>query len=325
MNKKNLWSLLTFMMVAMLSVSLTACSSDDDEDGNGGTGGDVAGLVSAATPSLGWSGDMQNGIVTYCPEIVDNSDAEDEYDMDYQTYYAFAFENGACKNAVFDMICPSEAMAKQLETAFKNGTWADMDEDDDDEYDARAFASVRRAGRQIKSMTRAGSDYNLQDLSLPVLRSGKVLYIYVECLKEKSGDDVKSLVLYWEGKSTVIPNKIISGKWDEQTGRYVNNNLLALGITYEINTTYENNLLKSYVTTMTFPNTTWAQAMYDEIESQNKQIASQTGLYPEATLSGRTLKEKAVIYGDVTKEQTLQMITVIDWAMSRPFFVAFSR
>lgn len=312
------------MLVAMLSVGFASCSSDD-EDGGGGSGGDTSGLVSATTPSIGWSGDMQNGIVTYCPEIVDNSDAEDEYDMDYQTYYAFSFENGSCKNAVFDMICPSESMAIQLESAFKNGTWAAMDDDDDEEYDSRAFVSVHRAGRQIKSMTRAGSDYNLQDLSLPVMRSGKVLFIYVECLKGKTGDDVKSLVLHWEGKSTVIPNKIISGSWDEQTGRYVNNNLLALGITYEINTAYENNLLKSYVTTMTFPNTTWAQAMYDEIESQNRQIASQTGLYPEATLSGKTLKEEAIIYGDITKEQTLQMITFIDWAMSRPFFVSFSK
>lgn len=36
MNKKYFWSLLTFMMVAMLSVSFTACSSDDDEDSSNG-------------------------------------------------------------------------------------------------------------------------------------------------------------------------------------------------------------------------------------------------------------------------------------------------
>ena len=32
MSKKYLWSLLTFMMVAMLSISLTSCGSDDDDD-----------------------------------------------------------------------------------------------------------------------------------------------------------------------------------------------------------------------------------------------------------------------------------------------------
>ncbi|MBR1932663.1 MAG: hypothetical protein IJ841_03155 [Prevotella sp.] len=35
MNKKYLWNLLAFMMVAMLSVSFTACSSDDDDEDDG--------------------------------------------------------------------------------------------------------------------------------------------------------------------------------------------------------------------------------------------------------------------------------------------------
>ena len=324
MNKKYYWNMLGAVLVALLSSGFASCSSDDDNEEGGGGSGDVAGLVSATTPTLGWSGDWQNGTVTYCPEIVDNSDAEDEYDMDYQTYYAFSFAGGTCQNAVFDMICPNENIAKQLETAFRNGTWADMDDDDDDEYDSRRIASVRRAGRTLKSATRAGSGVNLQDLSLPVLRSGRVLYITIECLKEKSGEDVKELVVYWAGKSTVIPNRIITGTWNESTGRYVNNNLLAMGITYEINTAFENNLLTSYVTTMTFPNTTWARLMYEEIAEQNRYLTAQTGLYPEATLDGRTVKEKAAIYGDVTKEQTLQVITAIDWMMTRPFFVSFA-
>ena len=32
MKKKHFWSLLTFVMVAMLSISFTACGSDDDDD-----------------------------------------------------------------------------------------------------------------------------------------------------------------------------------------------------------------------------------------------------------------------------------------------------
>ena len=42
MNKKYFWSLLTFMMVAMLSVGFASCGSDD-EDG-GGSGSSVSGL-----------------------------------------------------------------------------------------------------------------------------------------------------------------------------------------------------------------------------------------------------------------------------------------
>jgi len=103
------------LVTAAISISFTACSSDDDDNGGGAPSGDVAGLVSETTPSLGWSGDMQNGTVTYCPRIVDDSDAEDEYDMDAQTYYAFDFKDGKCQTAVFEMICPSVDMAKQLD------------------------------------------------------------------------------------------------------------------------------------------------------------------------------------------------------------------
>ena len=319
MTKKSfIWAFLAMLVTAAISISFTACSSDDDDNGGGDPSGDVAGLVSETAPSLGWSGDMQNGTVTYCPRIVDNSDAEDEYDMDAQTYYAFDFKDGKCQAAVFDMICPSEKLAKQLETAFRDGTWATMD----DEYDVRRNTFLQRVKEQVKVATRAGSDNSLQDLALLVYRNGRVIYILIDCLKGKSGDDVQSLVLYWEGKSAIIPNNIIAGTWDDQTGIYTNNYILAWGITYRINTVFENNLLKDYVTTMTFPNQTLAEVMYQAIEEQNRQIGAQTGLYPKATLDGKTLKEIAVIYGDLTKEQTLQLITAIDWMLSRPFFIS---
>ena len=37
MNKKYLWSLLTFMMVAMLSIGFASCGSDDDNEESNGT------------------------------------------------------------------------------------------------------------------------------------------------------------------------------------------------------------------------------------------------------------------------------------------------
>ena len=42
--KKYLWSMLSFLMVAMLSVSFVACGSDDDDNGNNG-GGSTSSLV----------------------------------------------------------------------------------------------------------------------------------------------------------------------------------------------------------------------------------------------------------------------------------------
>lgn len=43
MNKKYFWSLLTFMMVAMLSVGFASCSSDDDDDNKGGSNSSIVG------------------------------------------------------------------------------------------------------------------------------------------------------------------------------------------------------------------------------------------------------------------------------------------
>lgn len=45
MNKKNLWSLLTFVMVAMLSVGFISCSSDNDKDEPSNYDGDPIGTV----------------------------------------------------------------------------------------------------------------------------------------------------------------------------------------------------------------------------------------------------------------------------------------
>lgn len=50
MNKKYFWSLLTFVMVAMLSVSFTACGSDDDNDN--GVSSSIVGKWLRETSSL---------------------------------------------------------------------------------------------------------------------------------------------------------------------------------------------------------------------------------------------------------------------------------
>lgn len=321
MKKKCLWSLSALMLALVFNNVLVSCSSDDDENSGGAPSGAVAELVSAHVPTQGWNGDIQNGVVTYCPYVVDNSGAEDEYDMDFQPYYAFSFESGKCKNAVFNLVCPSDNIAKQMERVLRDGSWA-MEENEDD---VKRSGILRNARSRISKMTRAGSDMNLKDLALLVYRSGSVIYIEIECLRGLSSDDVQALILHWEGKSKVIPNKIIVGKWDESTGIYTNNKILQWGITYEIKTGFDGNLLKSYVTTMTFPNATLAQAIFESIEEQNRQIGARTGLYPEAKLEGRTLNEHAVILGDITKEQTLQLIAAIDWMMSQPFFISMFR
>lgn len=317
MKKTNfLWSLLTLLMVGVMSFTLVSCSSDDD---GGGTPppSDSEGLVSNVIPDEDWSGDMQNGIATYVPYA-----AED--DEDITPYYAFNFKDGNCTEAVFDIVCPNEQFAKMLEKAFKDGSWAIMDDDDDDDdydnypYYSKAFSANMRS--HLKAMTRETFDINLRDLALPVKRSGKVLYFYIDCLKGLSGADVKELVNRWSGISEDAPAKIIVGNYNEATGRYTCNNMHGIGVNYEINTTYENNLLKTYVTNVTFPNRTWAQMMYESLEEQNNSLGYYFGIYPEATISGNKVTENAAIVGDVTKEQTLEMIAYIDQLNSQPIY-----
>ena len=311
---------MSMMLGLLVSVfALTACSNDDDDDNN--NDGDVpTALISDEMPkTAGWNGDLQNGISTYVPYLAEDED-------DFQPRYAFDFKDGTCQNAVFSLICPNEYMAKEMARMFQSGTWTselgEDKDDDDDYYDARTKAAIRKMQTQLKTMTRATTDYNPGDLKLPVQCSGKVLYITVSCLTGKSGNTLKAVVIYWQtGEGTP---EIVMGKWDDAAGRYTCGNLLGLGIDYEINTAFENDSLTNYVTTMTFPNKSWANIIFDQLEEHNEMIEDMVRLRPEATIDGKTVNEKAVILGRVTKAETLGIIAMLDWLMARPFFTAFA-
>ena len=126
-----------FMSVCM--VGFTSCSYDDDAPTDG--------LVSDEIPSVGWSGSTDNGIATYRPDT-----EEDEITC----YYAFSFENGKCKDAVFNMVCENEVMAKYLAKMLTSGKWAE--EDDDEEYSMSQFTNnpvLMQALRSHKSISSA--------------------------------------------------------------------------------------------------------------------------------------------------------------------------
>ena len=292
---------------------ISCTSSDDEEDSL------VSSLVSDTTPQKGWSSKTGDGIVTYCPIIYD--------DDEIQEYYAFSFANGKCEKAVYNLICPDEAMAKELEAMLKDGSWAEWDNDDYDDDYVKAFTS-KRVKPRMKSIQARTASINTRELGvIGIGRNGKVVYCSIKTVQSLNNDDVRLLVTYWsplDGRSSdIIPNKIIVGTWNDNTGKYTNNNLWNQNINYEISTSFENNFLTKYVTTVIFPNTSWAQLMYEQIEIDNREIGKQFGLYPKVTLQGTTVKENAVIAEDVTKEQTLQMIAVIDWNLSKPLLTSF--
>ncbi len=297
----------------VLCVSSCGVSSGGPEEENSPSG-DVTALVSDKTPAEGWSGNMQNGVATYCPDVVHNGN---DTDTPLQTYYAFSFEHATCKQAVYNVICPDERTASDMETAYHDGTWAVMSSG------AHGNNLTTRSAQQLMPVTRGTTVSDLRELALRVYRSGRVLYVTVDNIIGCEADDIKSLVVYWEGKGIIVPNRLISGSLDESNGKYTHSNLLNLGIAYEVNTTYENDLLKTYTATTTFPNASWACALYEQMANQNKRILSRYNLNPTARLSGVTMTENATIAEQVTKDQMLQMISVIDWSMSRPFFVAY--
>ncbi len=275
---------LPFVMMAVLGFWTASCSFDHNQR-NYGPPDDVSMLVSDATPQAGWSGNMQSGTATYCPDA----------SQDTQNYYAFSFENGICQKAVYSVVYPSEDAARGMEMAFCDGSWA---------------------------LTRTVVN-KLQDLALSVYRTGRVLYVIIDCLKGKSCEDVKSLVVYWEGKDVLVPNRLIIGAWDDADGRYVHQNLFGLGIDFEVATTYDNEVLNSYVSTVTFPNLSWAQALNEELSMKIVRIVEQFGQQATTSLSDMVIQVKIEHPSAMTKSQTYQMTAVFDWVFSRPYFVIY--
>lgn len=308
---KKYFNYLAFAMVAACSLAFVSCSDDDDEPKGGNTNPDVsAELVLNHVGRTGWSGNADNGVLTYVPYDAD------EYGDDWQPYYAFDFTNGVCQDAVFGLICESTYMAQQLERLFKTGAWADMDDDDDDDY--YDYAALRKMQSRLKKVTRAYDGYNLSDLALTVYRNGKTIYITVDCLVGKDNGTVRKTIDIWQGNDSDL-SEILIGKWDDANNRYINNNIYGINTKYQIDTEFANNLLKKYMTTITFPNKTWAALMFENLEEQNEQIGDIYGLYPQAELNGRVVTEDAVIIGDITKAQTLEIIAALDILMSQPF------
>ena len=312
MNKKNLFQLMAILLVSILSVGFTACSSDDDdnpsEEQSQSTTG-IKALTSDKAPALGWNGDSQNGILTFAEEPWETDEGN------IQPYYAFEFSNAQCNEAVYDIVFPSVQLAQKFEAICKDGTWAE-DIDDDDDY-----APLRKAIKPI--LTRAQT-INYKDLSLPAKRNGKVVYFLMDTFKKKSAADIKLLINYWCDVNANMPNKVICGTWDAAKGKYNNNNVFGVGIVYDIKATFENDYLTKLTGTMTCPNATWARLMYEVVEDVNDEVSGFSGLSTEVKLNGKTITEEANVEpGMIPRAYVEQMMYVYDVNYSYPVFCFF--
>ena len=289
-----------FMSVCM--VGFTSCSDDDAPTG---------GLVSSEIPSVGWSGSTDNGIATYRPDT-----EEDEITC----YYAFSFENGKCKDAVFNMVCENEVMAKYLAKMLTSGKWAE--EDDDEEYITKSPV-LMQALRSAAIKTRSANV-----LGITCTQEGKVVYFKIEAVKGLDGEELGYVMSTWDTGLNVntLPEKPIFGTWDEATGKYTSNSIYAIpGTKIEIETAFnQSDILTKYTATFTLPDEMWAEMIEEGLREQASGLKVLAGIELEITRNGNvvTAINLNVEAEKTTKAEILKLIIAMDILNARPIGTA---
>ena len=289
-----------FMSVCM--VGFTSCSDDDAPTG---------GLVSSEIPSVGWSGSTDNGIATYRPDT--------EEDV-ISCYYAFSFENGKCKDAVYNMVCENEAMAKLLAKMLTSGKWAE--EDDDEEYITKSpvlMQALRSAAIKTPSVNVMG---------ITCTQEGKVVYFKIEAVKGLDGEELGYVMSTWDTGLNVntLPEKPIFGTWDEATGKYTSNSIYAIpGTKIEIETAFnQSDILTKYTATFTLPDEMWAEMIEEGLREQASGLKVLAGIELEITRNGNvvTAINLNVEAEKTTKAEILKLIIAMDILNARPIGTA---
>ena len=300
-----------FMSVCM--VGFTSCSYDDDAPTDG--------LVSDEIPSVGWSGSTDNGIATYRPDT-----EEDEITC----YYAFSFENGKCKDAVYNMVCENEAMAKLLAKMLTSGKWAE--EDDDEEYSLSQLTKspvLMQALRSHKSISSAAiKTRSANVLGITCTQEGKVVYFKIEAVKGLDGEELGYVMSTWDTGLNVntLPEKPIFGTWDDATGKYTSNSIYAIpGTKIEIETAFnQSDILTKYTATFTLPDEMWAEMIEEGLREQASGLKVLAGIELEITRNGNvvTAINLNVEAEKTTKAEILKLIIAMDILNARPIGTA---
>lgn len=306
-------------IVFCLFVGLTSCS-EDNNDSKGSSGG---GLVSDNLPAdKGWAGSMEDGQCTYTPETY----------YEYPSYFAFSFNNGVCEDAVYNAICSSASEASNICDVLNNGSFDDL-MGDDEEYGTKGVQSsvLSQSLAQIKAIREVllrGRVATRSDvLGITCYQSGKVVFFKLECFNGKDGESVQTAVELWfEGNINSLPESPLFGKYDRNTGKYINYNIMGIANTkYEIDVKFNGDLLKDFVTTLTLPNPSWALMLEETFREQEQDYIAMFGQAPEITREGNIVTVKAIIIGDVTQELVEQYIVILDLTMNMPIGLTFLR
>lgn len=294
-----------FMSACM--VGFTSCSYDGDAPTDG--------LVSSEIPSVGWSGSTDNGIATYRPDT-----EEDEISC----YYAFSFENGKCKDAVYNMVCENEVMAKLLAKMLTSGKWAE--EDDDEEYSLSQLTKSPVLMQALRSAAIKTRSANV--LGITCTQEGKVVYFKIEAVKGLNGEELGYVMSTWDTGLNVntLPEKPIFGTWDEATGKYTSNSIYAIpGTKIEIETAFnQSDILTKYTATFTLPDEMWAEMIEEGLREQASGLEVLAGIEIEITRNGNvvTAINLNVEAEKTTKAEILKLIIAMDILNARPIGTA---
>lgn len=310
MKKQYLWGF--FVMMLGFFVGLTSCESSDPsleaEDG----------LVSETVPTQrGWSGSTENGICTYAPEVGDDASG----------YYAFSFKDGVCSDAVYNMVCDSEVEAMAVVEMINKGEFGYDEDEDFSDYSAIAKSpalalSARQLALMKKIILENQKATRADFTGITCSRDGKVVFIKVDCFKNKDGEIVKQVVEAWDSGLNInnLPDAPVFGTYDKATGKYTLENILGIdGSVYEINVSFENDFLKSLKTSVTMPTESWAQMLEESLREQFSSYGEIFGQEPDLKREGKKITVNAAVSGDVERETVENYIIVIDIMMNKPF------
>lgn len=307
--KKHFFSTLFVLAMALcVTVNFSSCSSDDDPTENV-----TEGLVNETLPvQKGWSGSFENGICTYTPSSYG----------DYPSYYAFSFNEGSCDDAVFNVICDSEAEASYLSNMLNNGSFDDLEEDDYS-YQATKTSVLAQSLHQmnaIKQMALKNSKSSRADLlGITCSQSGKVIFFKLKCFTGKDGETIKMAVEAWNVGIETLPETPLFGTYDRNTGNYTNDNIMGIpNSKYEIKTQYDGDKLTQFVTTLTLPNASWATLLTETFNGQASDYINIFGEAPQISQNGNQVTVQAVILGEVNKEKVEEYIIILDLMMNKP-------
>lgn len=307
-----------YVVCCLSLIGLSSCSNDDEG------GRPTTGLVSPTVPSAGWSGSTDNGICTY---------RSDDINDKLSSYYAFTFENGICTDAVFNVVCENEAIAKKLSQILNSGEWA---EEDDEDYSMSLLKNERNPilaqalhySKAIKSVAKNTRAVAVNVMGITCTQEGKVVYFKVEAVKGLDGEDVKYVMKAWDTGLNIntLPARPIFGTWDEATGKYTSNSINAVPNTkVEIETAFDSSdILIKYIATFTLPNATWAEMIEESLREQAEGLKELGGIELEITRNGNIVSanNRNIEIAKTTKDYLIKMIVAMDILNARPIGTA---